>query len=290
MWILVTLVAAAAQTARNAAQRGLSVEIGTMGATAIRFIFGLPFALLFLLVWGLWHPLPLPGGQALGWILLGAISQIAATALMLATMKSRGFGVTTALIKTEPVTLAISGAILLAEPLGPGRMLAIATATLGVLLMSGADWRRGGIRAALFGILAGGLFGLSALGFRAGLLALPQGNFVTRSATGLVTSLAIQTVLMLAWLGIADRPALRGILRHLGGSFRAGFLGAFASLFWFFGFTLTSAANVRTLALIEVPMAQLVSGRVFREGVTPRQMAGMALIVAGVGLLIWVSA
>lgn len=290
MWIIATLIAAAAQTARNAAQRGLTTEIGTMGATAVRFLFGLPFALLFLGIWAMGHAIPAPDARVLGWTLMGSVAQIAATALMLVTMKTRGFGVTTALLKTEPVTLAIIGALLLAEPLGPARMGAIATATLGVVLMSGVNWRSGGWRAAGLGVLAGALFGLSAIGFRGGILALPEGGYVTRSATVLGISLAVQSALMLAWLGLADRTALRGIARHWRGSLKAGFLGAFASLFWFMGFALTAAANVRTLALVEVVMAQIVSGRVFREGASPRQLAGMGLIVTGVGWLIALSA
>ncbi len=289
-WILATLIAAAAQTGRNAAQRRLTAELGTMGATAVRFLFGLPFAALFLAGLAALGDLPAPDAAALGWAVLGAVAQIAATALMLVTMKTRGFGVTTALIKTEPVTLALIGALLLAEPLGPARMTAIATATLGVVLMSGADWRKGGWRAAGLGILAGGLFGLSAIGFRGAILALPFGDSITRAATILTLSLALQSALMLVWLGLADRPALAGILRHWRSSLGAGALGAFASLFWFIGFALTAAANVRTLALVEVVMAQLVSGRIFREGASPRQIAGMGLIVAGVAALIAVSA
>ncbi|WP_062560556.1 DMT family transporter [Paracoccus aminovorans] len=289
-WILATLVAAAAQTGRNAAQRRLTAELGTMGATAVRFLFGLPFAALLLAVLAGFTAIPLPGPASLGWAMLGALAQIAATALMLLTMESRGFGVTTALIKTEPVTLALIGTLLLAEPLGPARMAAIATATLGVVLMSGADWRRGGWRAAGLGIAAGALFGLSAIGFRGAILALPFGASGLRAATVLALSLALQSAIMLAWLGLADRPALAGIVRHWRGSLGAGALGALASLFWFLGFALTSAANVRTLALVEVVMAQLVSGRVFREGASMRQRAGMALIVLGVAGLIAVSA
>lgn len=289
-WILATLIAAAAQTGRNAAQRRLTAELGTMGATAVRFLFGLPFAALFLAALSRMTPLPLPGSTALAWAALGAMSQISATALMLVTMKTRGFGVTTALIKTEPVTLALIGAILLAEPLGPARMGAIATATLGVVLMSGVDWQRGGLRAAALGLAAGALFGLSAIGFRGAILALPFGDSMTRAATILALSLALQSVLMLAWLALADRAALAGIARHWRGSLWAGALGALASFFWFLGFALTSAANVRTLALVEVVMAQLVSGRIFREGASPRQLFGMGLIVLGVAALIALSA
>lgn len=290
MWILATLIAAAAQTGRNAAQRRLTAELGTMGATAVRFLFGLPFAALLLAGLAGITPIPAPGAASLGWVSLGALAQIAATALMLVTMESRGFGVTTALLKTEPVTLALIGAVLLAEPLGPARMAAIATATLGVVLMSGADWRRGGWRAATLGIVAGALFGLSAIGFRGAILALPFGDSPIRAVTVLAISLVLQSAIMLAWLGLADRAALSGILRHWRGSLGAGALGALASLFWFIGFALTSAANVRTLALVEVVMAQLVSGRVFREGASARQRAGMALIVLGVAALIAISA
>lgn len=290
LWVPVTLIAAAAQTGRNAAQRKLTAQIGTMGATAVRFLFGLPFAAAFLLALASAMPIPRPDAQVLGWTLLGAASQIGATALMLAAMERRGFGVTTALIKTEPVTLALIGAIVLAEPLGPARMAAIAIATFGVVLMSGANWRSGGWGAVGLGITAGALFGLSAIGFRGAILALPFGSSFLRASTILALSLALQSAIMLVWFLLRDRATLRGIARHWRGSLGAGFLGAFASLFWFQGFALTAAANVRTLALVEVVMAQLVSGRIFREGASQRQLWGMALIVLGVALLIAVSA
>ena len=48
LWAVFTLIAAAAQTARNAMQRELTATLGTVGATHVRFLFGFPFALLFL--------------------------------------------------------------------------------------------------------------------------------------------------------------------------------------------------------------------------------------------------
>lgn len=285
-WILATLIAAGAQTARNAAQRRLTAELGTMGATAVRFLFGLPFALLALAALALTTPIPLPGAASLGWAGLGALAQIAATALMLNTMESRSFGVTTALLKTEPVTLALIGALLLSEPLGPARMAAIATAVLGVVIISGLRWQHGDWRAAGLGIAAGALFGLSAIGFRGAILALPFGASAGRAVSILALSLALQGLAMVLWLGLRQPAALRGMVRHWRPSLAAGALGALASLFWFIGFALTAATNVRTLALVEVVMAQIVSGRVFREGASPRHLAGMALIVLGVAALI----
>lgn len=291
-WVLATLIAAAAQTARNATQASLTRAIGTIGATHVRFLFGLPFALVFVaLVAGL-HGQPVPAVtlKALGFTVLGALSQIAATALMLVLMKSQSFAVTTAWLKTEPVLVALIAAAVLGDPLTLAMLLAIATATAGVVLMSvkpgtsAAMWRDSG--PALTGLLAGALFGLSAIGFRGAIVALPEGDFLIRATTILALGLTLQAAMLGVWLLAFDRTALVASLRAWKPSLAAGFLGAFASQFWFIGFSLTSAANVRTLALIEVIFAQAVSWFVFRQAVSARQMLGMAIIVLGVGLLL----
>lgn len=286
IWIAATLVAAAAQTARNAAQAGLTGQIGTTGATAVRFVFGLPFALTGLALAALWHDIPTPDRTVLAFATLGALAQIGGTAFMLMTMRGQSFGVATALMKTEPVTLALIGALILAEPLGAARMGAIALATGGVVLASVARWSRPGLGPILTGVTAGALFGLSAIGFRGAILALPDGGFVLRSATVLALTLTIQTTVMLLWLSLRDLTALRGMAAEWRVSLLAGALGAFASLFWFIGFALTPAANVRTLALIEVVFAQILSGKLLRQATGRLQLAGIALIVIGVGWLL----
>jgi drug/metabolite transporter (DMT)-like permease len=64
-------------------------------------------------------------------------------------------------------------------------------------------------------------------------------------------------------------------------------MGALASQFWFIAFALTDAARVRTLALIEVPLAQVVSLKMFREPPSLRDGLGMTLIVAAAAILVW---
>lgn len=289
---MAALIAAAAQTARNATQASLTRAIGTIGATQVRFLFGLPFACLFLVLATTLTAEPIPAltWRALGFTTLGAVAQIAATALMLLTMKSRGFGVTTAWLKTEPVMVALIAAVVLGDPLTLPALAAIALATAGVLLMSVkpgtglAMWRQGG--PALTGILAGALFGASAIGFRGGITSLESGGFLIRATTTLVLSLGLQTAMLMVWLLLFDRTALRASFGHWRSSLGAGFLGAFASQFWFIGFSLTSAANIRTLALVEVIFAAAVSRYVFRQAITTRQIIGMAVICAGVGWLL----
>lgn len=292
LWVLAALIGSAAQTARNAAQARLTKVIGTLGATQVRFLFGLPFAVLFLaiVIAATGEAVPALTPRSAGFTALGAVAQIAATALMLVTMQSRSFAVTTAWIKTEPIMVALIAAAVLGDPLTWPMLIAIAIATAGVLLMSvkpGAGlamWRESG--PALTGILAGALFGLSAAGFRGGITGLATGGFVIRATTILVLSLGLQTALLMVWLALFNRAALRGSFAVWRSSLLAGFLGAFASQFWFIGFSLTSAANVRTLALIEVIFAQIVSRYVFRQSVSRRQMLGMAVIILGVGLLL----
>ncbi|MEX0853047.1 MAG: EamA/RhaT family transporter, partial [Bauldia sp.] len=78
LWAVFTLIAATAQTFRNAAQRSLTGPLGTVGATHVRFLFGLPFGLMALAVVAAFAgPLPAPNLVAIGWTALGAVSQIA---------------------------------------------------------------------------------------------------------------------------------------------------------------------------------------------------------------------
>ena len=77
------------------------------------------------------------------------------------------------------------------------------------------------------------------------------------------------------------------IVRAWRQSLFAGFMGATASEFWFLAFALTSVANVRTLALVEVLFAQAISYFIIKQPTTRREALGMALIVVGVELLIW---
>ena len=292
LWVWAALMGAIAQTGRNATQAGLTTALGTVGATQVRFLFGLPFAALFLALHALWTaaPIPLPGLATLGWTALGAWAQIAGTALMLLLMQDQSFGVATAWLKTEPVLVALLGVALLGDHLTPGTMAAIAIATIGVLILSVKPGPGLGrffhARPAMLGLLSGLGYGLAAIGFRGGITALPSGDFLTRALTTLTLALAIQSATLLIWLALFDRAALRGSFRVWRQSLAAGFLGAFASACWFTGFSLTSAANVRTLALVEIPFAQLVARLHFKQKTTPRQYLGMAVILAGVAALL----
>jgi drug/metabolite transporter (DMT)-like permease len=289
LWVLFTLIAAAAQTVRNATQRELTTSLGTAGATHVRFLFGLPFALVFLAVVLLASgaTLPSPPASYWPWILQGSIAQIAATALMLAAMSDRSFVVVYAYIKTEPVQAALFGLVFLGDIVTLPMAAAILIATTGVVLMALKPGTTLDVRATLLGIAAGGMFALSAVGYRGAILSLGLQSYVMAATFTLVVGLVIQCALLSAWLWLRDPKVLSAIARQWRPSLLAGFLGALASQFWFLAFALATAASVRTLALVEVLFAQAISSVVFRQTTTPREALGIVLIVIGVAALVW---
>jgi drug/metabolite transporter (DMT)-like permease len=293
LWAAFTITAAGAQTLRNAMQRELIASLGTGGATYVRFLFGLPFALSFLAIVaiGTREMPPLPGTRALAFTLTAAVSQIFATGLMLAAMRERAFVVAIAYTKTEPVLVALFGLVVLGDRLSAASALAIFVATFGVMLMS---WPRRRTeegayswRPAAYGLVSAAAFALSAVGYRAAILALELTNFIVAASTILACGLAIQTALILAYLTLFDRKLLAAIGRLWRASMTAGFMGALASQFWYLAFAIDTAARVRTLALVEMIFAQIATRRLFRQETSRRELAGMAMIIAGVVLLLW---
>jgi drug/metabolite transporter (DMT)-like permease len=289
LWVVFTLVAATAQTFRNATQRSLTGRLGTAGATHIRFLFGLPFGLLALAIVSLvTGEILTPNLASLAWTIAGAVSQIAATALMLAAMRERSFVVTTAYTKTEPVQIALFAIVFLGEHIILPLAVAILIATAGVLALSWPSRAGGEIfswRPALMGIASGGLFALAAVAFRGGITALGSVDFVAAATLTLAVSLAVQTVLLSGWLALRDPDVLRAVLKAWRPSLPAGFLGAFASEMWFLAFAIQSPARVRTLGLVEIVIAGLISRRLFAQVPSVRDIVGMILVVAGIALL-----
>ena len=289
LWAIFTVVAAFFQTLRNAMQRELTGSLGTVGATHVRFLFGFPFAVIFLigLAVGTDEPLPRPGLSFWPWVIDGAFAQVAATALMLMAMGERSFVVTIAYIKTEPIQVAIFGLIFLGDAVSLPMMTAIVVATAGVIVMSTKPGGMvGGVKPTLIGLASGGMFALSAIGFRGAILSLHLSNFVMAATFTLVIGLAMQAVVLSAYLWLRSPAVLTAIMHSWKPSLFAGFMGALASQFWFLAFALATAASVRTLALVEVLFAQLVARFAFRQKTSLREAIGMVLVVAGVVLLI----
>jgi drug/metabolite transporter (DMT)-like permease len=291
LWIPFTIIAALGQVARNAMQRQLTAPLGTWGATNIRFLFGFPFSIVFFAVVmaATGDHMPWPTAAFWPWLLLGALCQIVGTGMMLLAMNDRSFVVTTAYLKTEAIQTAIFGFVFLGDHLTVLKVIAILVATAGVVIAAlrpGAAKGFADLKPTLLGLGAAAAFALSAVGFRGAVIVVPGVSFVTAASYTLVLGLFVQTLVLTIYL-LARAPDVLGkILGLWKPSMFAGFMGAFASQFWFLAFALTAAANVRTLALVEVLFAQAVAYYTFKQPLSARELLGIALIVIGVALLV----
>jgi len=313
LWVACTVAGNGVQTVRNTMQRSLVDSLGTVGATHVRFLFGLPFGLSFLAAIAFVVDLRAldVSWRFVAWTAMGGLFQITATAAMLAAMRERSFVVAIAYVKTEPLQIALFGFLFLGERLGLQTTLAIVLATGGVLLMSiptravreaaGGPLAAGGVsfgraqaprggrailpvvpRAALLGVASGAMFALSAVGIRGAILALGDAPFHARATATLAATLTLQTALLTAWLAWRKRGVLSAIFRMWRPSLLAGASGALASQLLFLAFSLQTAAAVRTVGLSEILFAQAVSHRLFSQRTTRREAIGMAAMIAGV--------
>jgi drug/metabolite transporter (DMT)-like permease len=287
----IVLWAALAQTARNAAQRSLVAQAGTLGATLARFLYGIPFAAAWVL---LLHALPASAApvphfqpEYFGWLILGALGQLAATAFLLAAMKQRNFVIGVAYSKTDALQVALFGSLFLRELPGAPTLVAIGLATAGVVMLSlpqkaaalqGPAWTS---RAAWYGLASGAGFALSAVGYRGAALQLPESTAWLAGAWGVLLAQSFQAVLLGGWLAWRAPEALRATVAAWRISTVAGAAGALASIGWFTAFALTTAANVRTLGMVEVVFSYLVSRRLLRERLALAEQGGLALVVVG---------
>jgi len=297
LWVPIVLWAALAQTARNAAQRSLVAQAGTLGATLARFLYGIPFAAAWVL---LLHGLPataapVPSFHAgyFAWLLLGALGQLAATAFLLAAMKQRNFVVGVAYSKTDALQVALFGSLFLRELPAVVTLVAIALATGGVVMLSlprkgaAVEGRAWTSPAAWYGLASGAGFALSAVGYRGAALQIPEASAWFAGAWGVLLAQGLQTVLLGGWLALRAPASLRATVTAWRVSTIAGCMGALASIGWFTAFALTTATNVRTLGMVEVVFSYLVSRRLLREKLAPAEQGGLALVVLGLLALAW---
>src|ERR1043165_2228080 len=217
LWIPFTITAALGQVARNAMQRSLTGPLGTWGATNIRFLFGFPFSVAFfaIVIAASGDHVPWPTATVWPWLLLGALSQILATGLMLVAMNDRSFVVTTAYLKTEAIQTAIFGFVFLGDHLTWLKVLAIVIATIGVVITAlrpGGEKSFAELRPTITGLVAAAAFALSAVGFRGAIINVPGVSFVTSASFTLVLGLFVQTLVLTIYLLWRAPKVLQSIL------------------------------------------------------------------------------
>lgn len=296
LWIPITIAAAFLQNLRSALQRQLARDLTATSATYVRFLFGLPVALLY--AWALLATfdvdLPTPPPDFYIYATIGGIAQIIGTVLLVALFAHRNFVVGTTYSKTETVQTALFGIFVFGETITVGAGIGIAVSLVGVIAISMARTEATPTalitslteRAALMGIGSGAAYGVAAVCYRAGSLSLDMDGFLIPAAVTLAVVLTIQTVLMTAWLLWADRRSLIATLKNWPASLAIGVAGALGSIGWFTAMTLQNAAYVRALGQIELVFTFAVSWFWFREQANSKEIAGVLLIIGGLVVLV----
>lgn len=295
MWVPATLFAAFAQTIRNTAQRSLTQEVGTWSATLVRFMFGLPFAVVFLAL-AYWLPdhtptLPHFSVSYLAWIACGAFFQVAATAALLVAMKARNFAVAVTLSKTEVLQVALFSVVFLQELPTAWALLAMVIATVGVLMLSlpprGQLWslKAWCSKSALYGLLCGACFAVATVAFRGAALVLDVPSPWLSAGWGVLIAQSLQSLGLGAWIAFKTEQGIAPVFRAWRISLLAGSMGAAASLAWFSAYALQSVSHVRTLGMVEVVFSYIISRRVLSESFTRAEKIGLLLMVVGLVLI-----
>ncbi|SHI63962.1 DMT family transporter [Wenxinia saemankumensis] len=298
-WIPVTIAAALAQTLRFMLQRSLAGGGGlsAAGATFARFVYAAPLAVLAAFGWARFSGQALPGVPAgfWPWALAGGISQILATICTVLLLGRRNFAVGITFKKTEVILSVLAGWLLLGEGVGPGAFAAICVGLGGVLLLSdvpggAGPWhRRIRNRSAGLGLLSGLFFAVSGNGYRAASLGLDGGDTLLRALVTLSLVTISQTLILGAWLAWRERGEIGRVLRRWRVAGLVGVTSMIGSACWFTAFTLQTVGLVNAVGQVELIFSLAVSALVFRESITWRELAGVAVLGASIlGLIAFV--
>lgn len=286
LWIALTIAAAPLQVARNALQRGLMAEAGPWGATLVRFLFGLPFALAIFAVVAVLTPAADPTATPRFWVTVsaGALGQVLATAALLGAMKRSGFAVATFMQQASLPLAALMGLALFGDEMGLQAWAGVVLTTAGLAALSwpGRVASREALVGSALGLASGAAFAVALNGYRQAGLALEPDYPIYAATAAVCVAQTLQTLCLGAWLAIARPQALLAVARAWRPSLGAGFFGAAASACWFSALALAPAGMVRAVGVIEAPIAAAAGRRLFQEQLSLRQILAGAATALGV--------
>jgi drug/metabolite transporter (DMT)-like permease len=296
IWIYFTLLAATMQAVRTAGQKQLSGKLNAMATTAVRYLYALPFAWLYL-AWMLSFKgieAPKLNNEFLVYALIACVTQIIGTVLLVAAFRYKNFAVATSLAKTEAIQVAVVGALLFAAPLSFMGWFSVVVGVFGVFLVSKVSFNFRNIMAgsdAILGLslgLGAGLgLAITTLLIRESSLALNTDLMVSAAVT-LVFMITVQTFISVTYVYFQDKSQLGLMLKHWRLCLFVGITSVLGSIGWFTGASFQTAAYVKALGQVEFFITLALTYRLFKEKITVIEYFGMFLIILSVViLLLW---
>lgn len=290
VWIVFTLLAVVMQSVRTAGQKQIAKSVSAEAATLVRYLFGLPFALLYF--YSVKNYYQIESLQA-GWIFyraatLAGIAQIIATVFLVKALTIRNFAVGTALSKTEAILTAVFGALFFSAALSWVGYLSVVLGVIGVLVAS--NWKINfqdllSNESIKFGLGAGLGLALASLWLRQASLSLDLPRVLSASAV-LAYMVTMQTVICLVWVAVREAEQFGLILARFKACLFIGITSVAGSIGWFTAMSLQNAAIVKTLGQIEFVVTLLITYFYFRERISRREYVGILLLVVSLVLLL----
>ena len=292
-WIIITLLAAFSQNIRSTYQKKLKNKMSNISSTYTRFLFGLPFVLIyFLFLYNFSNTTFLIKNiniNFLNFCFIGGVSQILATFLLIKIFSYNNFSVATSYSKTEPIQAAFISFIIFNEVISITGLVGIVIGIIGIIITSFTikDFKNTLKNySVIYGLLSGSLFGLSAVLFRAASHNLYSQDYLLTSSFTLLTAITIQTFLLTSYILYRDIRQFNLVFSNLRDCFIVGFFGAFASIFWFYAMSIQNVAYVRALGQIELIFSLIISYFYFKEKITLNQILGIFVIILGLILIL----
>lgn len=295
-WAVLAITGAFFQNLRSALQKHLKGKLSNSAAAYSRFLYALPFAIIYLLCLQFFTDVPYPkfNTQFFIYCLLGGIAQILFTVTLLWTFTFKSFAVGTTFSKLEVIIVAALGAVFLHDHLNTSAVIAIFISALGVLALSAGQLKikfttlatRFFSPATAIGLLCACFLGASVVCFRGAALSLHSDSIIMRAAFALTVALIIQTLLMGFWITCREAGQWKKLHQQWKWATLVGAAGVLASICWFTAFTIQNASYVRAVGQIELLFTYLFTTRVFQERVTSAEMTGMFMVTVGIVLLL----
>lgn len=289
MWIPITLAAATFQILRTARQHELRGALSTHAAGFVRFAYGAPLALVVSAFLFVVIGRPVPSVPARFWptIAIAGMCQIGGTVALLAAFRRRDFAVGTVYSKSEVLLVAALGLVGVGDGLRGGGWLGAVFVTAGVVWLAAEGsirslLRRSGDPAALLGVVAAGGFAGAAVGIGAAARSLGGAPPFDRAVFTLTVLLVFQAAVDAVWLARTEPTALAAVRAAWRPAMWVGVFSLLGSIAWAWGFTLTSAAKVRTLGQVELLVAFLIARVSLGERHTRAELAAGGLVLVGV--------
>ena len=294
IWIPITIFAAFSQNLRSIYQKKLQKNMSNISSTYTRFLFGLPFVLIyFLFLYNFSNSEFLVSNINIIFLLyclIGGISQIIATFLLLKIFKTNNFSVATSYSKTEPIQAAFFGFILLSDPISFIGLIGIIIGLIGIMITSikKINLRINFFNLSVFyGLLSGSLFGLSAVLFRGASHSLFSIDYMLTSSFTLLIAIGIQTLILTFYILMKDIKQFYLLYFNWKDGLIVGFFGAFASICWFYAMSVQNVAYVRALGQIELIFTILASILYFKEKIIANEILGVLIILIGILIILF---